>query len=447
MKSNSNSTFQCGAAEAEFTPAPGLALLGQMHARIASRKRDPLTANAVAYRQGRETVVLVAVDICILNDPFVRQTQQLFAKRTGLPAHKLLLHATHTHVAPTVFNLLTATADPGFVARAQRAILAAAARAVHNLAAVEIFSGTGQMDRMGWNRRAMFRDGSSRMYSDSTTPGFIGLEGPRDPALPVLCARDAGGAIKVVVVNFATHPNCVEGESFYSADLPGEVRRQLKALLGQKVVVVYLTGAAGNVAPSILDPLATPQPWRGETGLQRSGLYLAGETAKVIASAIHPLKTPVLRVLQTKLQIPLRPWPKPGAINDPFPWLKERPAHQRYYEAAKAEWPARTAQRNPVPVMVHVLRIGDTAFCTSPAELFVEHGLAIRRQSPARVTFISELTDGYCGYVPTKKAFTRGGYETWPAPTSLLAPSAGPQIIAGTGQLLRQAFRGRVTSG
>ena len=440
MKSNPKSKFCCGAAEAEFTPALGLTLLGQMHERIATRKRDPLTANAVAYRQGRETVVLVSVDICILNEPFVRQTQQLFAKRTGLPAAKLLIHATHTHVAPTVFDLLTAKANRGFVTRVQRAILDAAVRAVRNLAPVDIFSGTGQMDHMGWNRRAMFRDGSSRMYSDSETPGFIGLEGPRDPALPVLFARDTGGVIKVVVVNFATHPNCLEGESFYSADLPGEVRRQLKALLGPTVVVVYLTGAGGNVAPSILDPLEADQPWRGETGVRRSGLYLAGEAAKVIASATHPIKAPVLRVLQTKLQIPIRPWPKPGAINDPFPWCKERPDTRRYYEAAKAEWPERTAKRNPVPIMVNVIRVGDTAFCTNPSEFFVEHGLTIRKQSPARVTFVTELTDGYCGYVPTKKAFSRGGYETWPAPTSQLAPVAGKQITTATGRLLKKAF-------
>ena len=444
MKSKpTKSEFKCGAASAEFTPAPGLSLLGQMHERIATHKRDPLTANAVAFRQGRETVVLVAVDICILNDEFVQQTQALFAKRTGLPARQLLIHATHTHVAPTVFDLLTAKANRRFVVRVQQAILAAAARAVRDLDPVEVFSGTGQMNHMGWNRRAMFRDGSSRMYSDSETPGFIGLEGPRDPALPVLFARDANGAIKVVVVNFATHPNCLEGERFYSADLPGEVRRQLKALLGPEVVVVYLTGSAANVAPSILDPLEADQPWRGETGVQRSGLYLAGEAAKVIASATRPIQNPVLRVLQTKLGIPIRPWPKPGAINDPFPWIKKRPDTQRYYDAAKAEWPERAAKRNPVPVLVNVIRVGDTAFCTNPSEFFVEHGLAIRKLSPARVTFISELTDGYCGYVPTKKAFSRGGYETWPAPTSLLAPVAGPKIIAGTGQLLRKAFQAK----
>ena len=404
MKSKpTKSDFKCGAAAVEFTPPPGLTLLGQMYERIATHKRDPLTANAVAFRNGRETVVLVSVDICILNDPFVRQTQQLFVNRTGLPGAQLLIHATHTHVAPTVFDLLTAKANPRFVARVQQAILDAAGRAIRNLESAAVFSGTGQMDHLGWNRRAMFRDGSSRMYSDSETPGFI-------------------------------------GERFYSADLPGEVRRQLKALLGPEVVVVYLTGSAANVAPSILDPLEADQPWRGVAGLQRSGLYLAGEAAKVIASATRPIQAPVLRVLQTKLNIPVRPWPKAGAINDPFPWLKNRPDHQRYYDAAQAEWPDRLAQRNPVPVLVNVIRVGDTAFCTNPSEFFVEHGLAIRKLSPARVTFISELTDGYCGYVPTKKAFSRGGYETWPAPTSQLAPEAGPKIIAGTGQLLRKAF-------
>ena len=94
-----------------------------------------------------------------------------------------------------------------------------------------------------------------------------------------------------------------------------------------------------------------------------------------------------------------------------------------------------------MPVLVNVIRIGDTAFCTNPAEFFVEHGLAIRKQSPARVTFITELTDGYCGYVPTEKAFTRGGYETWPAPTSQLASVAGKQITTAAGRMLRTAFQ------
>lgn len=440
MKIKSPLAIQIGAAAAEFTPALGLTLLGQMHKRIARSKRDALTANAIAFRQGSGSVVLVSVDLCILPDSFVRQTQQLFAQRTGLPAACLLLHSTHTHVAPSVFPLLTAQADPRFVSAVQTAILHAATRAVHKLAPGEIFSGTGSMEHMGWNRRAMFKDGSSRMYSSSTDKAFIGLEGPRDPALPVLWVQDAKGTIQAIVVNFATHPNCLADESIYSADLPGEVRRQLQATFGPKVVVVYLTGAAGNTAPKILDPLDPTQPWLGETGIRRSGLYLASEVGKVMAGTTRPMTTPLLRLKQAVVNIPIRPWPKPGARIDPFPWLTEFPHHRKYYEAAKANWPQIIAAESPVCVTLNVIRIGDTALCTNSAELFVEFGLQIRQKTPARVTFISELTDGYVGYVPTLKAYRRGGYETWPAPTSKLAPSAGGKIVATTAMLLQQAF-------
>lgn len=413
----------CGAAEAAFTPKPGLTLLGQMHERIATHARDPLTANAIAFRQGRETVVIVSVDICMLNDPFVRRLQKQFP-------YRLLLHATHTHVAPTVFDLLTAKADPKFVKAVENAILDSARRAVQRLTPAEVFSGTGHMEQMGWNRRAMFKDGSTRMYGNSTEPGFIGMEGPRDPALPVLYVPG-----KAIVVNFASHPNSMEGETFYSADYPGEVRQRLKEWYGRDVVVVYLTGAAGNTAPSILDPFDQTQPWRHDAGAKRSGRYLAAEAARVIDSTLRPMPAPVLKVAQTKLQIPIRPWPKPGSINDPFSYLANwRPAVQ-HYENARTEWPPAN-----YPVALNVVRIGDTAICTNPAELFVEFGLEIRKHSPARVTFISELTDGYCGYVCTKKAYSRGGYETWPAPSSKLAHNAGPQFVTATRQLMKKLW-------
>ena len=70
----------------------------------------------------------------------------------------------------------------------------------------------------------------------------------------------------------------------------------------------------------------------------------------------------------------------------------------------------------------------------------MEFGLEIRRASPARVTMVSELTGGYCGYVPTRLAFARGGYETWPASTSQLVPEAGEEIVRATQELLAAAF-------
>lgn len=426
--------IQAGFAEVDFTPAPGLPLLGQMQQRIATGARDPLLCCGLALRQSETTIVIVAADIALLALPEIQTIQQQWHERTGLAGSTLLVHATHTHDAPASFSELMETADPDFVAALQNAILQCALQALEKLEPVEIFAGCGHMEQMGWNRRAMLEDGSSAMYAHSQTPGFIGMEGPRDPNLPVLFCRNARGEITGILLSFATHPNAIESATVYSADIPGAARRHLRKLFGENIGVVYLTGAAGNTAPSILDPFDPSHPWRGEAGLERSGLYLAGEAAKVIASTLAPMESPLLKMHSEVLQIPIRPWPQPDEPTYP------RSPDNLYYQRAEKEWPEYSRRNAQTETRVHVLRIGDAAICTNPAELFVEFGLEIRDHSPARVTFISQLTDGYIGYIPTELAFARGGYETWCAPSSKLDACAGSRIADATSSLLHEIF-------
>ncbi len=430
----SKSTFEAGFASVEYTPQLGLNLQGQMSPRVATEVRDPLSANAMALRQDDLTTVLVTLDLCMAHEDFVRETQLLFEKQHNIPAAHLLIHATHTHVAPSVHDLIGENeTSPQYVARIQEKLLEAAATAIKNLEPVQLFASCGHMEMMGWNRRAVFEDGTAKMYGHSEMPGFAGLEGPRDPQLPVLFAKNETGKISGVLVNFASHPNCIEGESRYSADYPGEVRRLISNTLdGAKVL--YLTGAAANTAPSILDPFDSSHPWRGEEGLIRSGRYLAGEALKTIAETIAPMGNPQLKLQQTTLQIPLKPWPK-----ESDPWYPQgRGAAEIYYERSKNEWPTLSQTPSLNRVNLNVLQMGDAILCTNPAELFVEYGLEIKKLSSAKVTFISELTDGYVGYVPTAKAYRGGGYETWPAPSSRLAQDAGDQIVEGTKVLIEK---------
>jgi hypothetical protein len=427
------SSLLAGFAEVDWTPPPGLPLLGQLHKRIANHARDPLCASAMAVQQSARMVVLVSVDIAILDEEFVRAVQLLWAELSGLSESTLLLHATHTHVAPAATSLLLETADSDFLAHLQSAILQTAKAALRKLEPVTVFAGSGQIDEMGWNRRAMFEDGSSRMYGHSQMPGFNGMEGPRDPALPVMWMKNALNETVGVLLNFSTHPNSIESACVYSADVPGEVRKNLKRVFGDALVVLYLTGACGNTAPSRLDPFDEREPWRGEDGLIRSGLYTAGEVLKTMAATIEPMASPIFSFSSQTIHIPLRAWPQPDEASHP------QSTHEYFVKAAR-DWPRRLKEENPVATRIHVLRIGDALICTNPAELFVEFGLQIRESSPARVTFVTELTDGYVGYVPTLKAFERGGYETWCALSSQLDKSAGDQIVRTTQQLSQQLF-------
>ena len=422
----------------DFTPEPGLSLAGQMHHRVGEQALDPLMAVAAFFGGDEGAVALVSVDICVLGNEFARETASLFSRETGLPEESLLIHATHTHAAPAVTPLLEAEPDPAFRDRVQSAILSAACTAVRSSRPAEVFSGTASLDGPGFNRRGMFADGTSRMYGHSQSPGYVGLEGPRDPALPVIWAKDETGNIAGMVIGFSTHPTSLEAIWAYSADIPGAVRRWIQDHVGWPIPVVYMTGPAGNTSPMLLDPWDERRPFSGDDGLARCGCVIGNAAlSKALGTESKPIGCPAVRCRTERLQIPIRPWPGPGDPTWPHPWDSAAAA---YYEISRTDWDRRTREENPVEVRVHAVRIGDTAICTSPAELFVEHGLAIRKDSPARTTLLAELTDGYVGYMPTRLAFDRGGYETWPAPSSQLIPDAGDLVVRSTVRMLRQLW-------
>jgi hypothetical protein len=317
----------------------------------------------------------------------------------------------------------------------------AVGRAISNREECTLFAGNGYLQQMGWNRRGMRRDGAAHMYWGSWREGFVGLEGPRDGGVGVIFARRANGKIKTVITSFSTHPNCVEGENYYSADIPGQVRKVLRGALGAEVDVIYLTGAAADTAPSIMeDNPQNIQPWRGEAGLERSGLYLGGEILKVIAEQLQPMQEPLLRHAHLCLHIPMRPWDEGADLSEFKAGMAE------FFANSRADWPRLLQEANPVAVNLHVLRLGDAAICFNPAELYVKFGLAMKQHSPAQVTLVAELTDGSCGYVPTPEAIRHGGYSATSASHTRLLPEAGWMMVESTRELLAQLFAESLTA-
>lgn len=424
-----------GTAWEEITPVEPIPLLGQQHARLGEYTHDPLTVNAVVFADTKQRVAVVSVDVCLLPEDLVRTLQRACALTSDIAAESVIITATHTHTAPSAVDDPVAVANPTFLARLEVAIAQSVQQAIDTLEECTLFAGTGVLDHLGWNRRGMRRNGSCQMYWGSWQADFVGLEGPRDGEVGVVVARKPDGQIKVVMSSFATHPTCVESEHFYSADLPGEVRRVLRAVLGPEVGVVYLTGTAGNTSPIIMEDNPNHvQPWRGEAGLVRAGAYLGGEILKVVAAQVQPIAEPILRHEHQGITIPMREW-------DTWADLSVIPENQlAFVERSRKDWPRLMREDNPVPTHVHVVRLGDVALCCNPAELFVEFGLAIKQRSPARVTLLAELTDGYIGYVPTPEAIRHGGYSALASSNTRLVADAGWIIVDQTETLLRQAF-------
>src|SRR5690348_10900352 len=108
-----------GTAWQDITPAEPIDLMGQLHIRKGARTRDSLTVNTVVLRSGGdggETIALISVDIGMLDDYFVRPLQREIASAHGLKPESIIIHSTHTHVAPCAMDYLIGAVDSKFMA-------------------------------------------------------------------------------------------------------------------------------------------------------------------------------------------------------------------------------------------------------------------------------------------------------------------------------------------
>jgi len=80
---------------------------------------------------------------------------------------------------------------------------------------------------------------------------------------------------------------------------------------------------------------------------------------------------------------------------------------------------------------LHVARLGDIAFATSPFELFLDFGLRIKARSCAVQTFLVQLACDCSGYLPTAKAIAGRGYGG-EAPSNKVGPEGGQVLVEET---------------
>ena len=96
----------------------------------------------------------------------------------------------------------------------------------------------------------------------------------------------------------------------------------------------------------------------------------------------------------------------------------------------------RTEFGQNLPMEVDAIRIDDnTAIVFLPHEIFVELGLAIKKASPFKHTFVVTLANDIDFYVPTKKAFAEGSYEVV---ASAVKPGSGEMLVESATALLHE---------
>jgi len=432
--------LKAGASQVNITPPVGTTLVGKWFARRSTGVNDELFANALVLDDGRTRLALVSCDVLSIGNTTKRGVRNIVGRETDIDPDNVFLCGTHTHSGPAIVSVLGTDADEAYTEHFMKMVAGSVQMANDRLGDASLGIGSGSAPGWAFPRRYWMKDGTVKMHPRKDDPEIIRAQGEADPELNVLYAKNEGGEVIAIMVNFACHATVVGFDTLISADYPGAIRDVIRKALGQNAVVLFGNGPCGDICQ--IDVENPKHREHGYAWRSRMGLALASEALRIVA-ATDPLAPEEvdLDIKKECLNIPIREIPgdklqeacrtlSNGSL-DPPPMIRE--------DVMRRELVLLAEQRDREPYAhaeLMAVRIANSAIMGIPGELFSDLGQKIKLASPWKPTFIIELANGCVGYIPTSEAFTGGGYETQLARSSKLIPEAGDIIVEEAIELL-----------
>ncbi|MBI5775143.1 MAG: neutral/alkaline non-lysosomal ceramidase N-terminal domain-containing protein [Verrucomicrobia bacterium] len=423
-------TLRAGAAAVDVTPKQfPLNMPGGFTANLATNAHDPLHSRALVLDDGKTTLAMVVVDNLGLASETTADAKALAAKRTGIPADRMLISSTHTHSGPSsnsresdkngfAYRQLLVEGIAESIVRAHAALRPAAVGASAHPLPDEVF-----------NRRWYLKPGRMPLnpygkldtvkMNPGTSPDVLERPaGPTDPDITVLSVQDPKRKQIALFANYSLHYVGGGPRGLMTADYFGEFARLMPSRLpgDGRLVAMMSNGTSGDINNI---PFLVNRPPREPFEQIRLVAAKAADTAWLAQRKIEKHDASArLGMVQREIVLKYRrptaeqvvSAKKVIAIKDPaekekLPRLAENYARNIINAAERKE--------DTITVILQAIRIGDFAVCGIPFETFVEIGLELKQRSPFPRTMVIGLANARHGYLPTPEHHLLGGYETW----------------------------------
>ena len=397
----SNASLTAGVGRVDITPNEPVVLAGSPTPKKSSSVNTRLYVKALVLSAGGRKLAIVTLDALKYPVNLVVQARGQIERTTGIPAGNVIICASHTHSGPLWGY---------YKDKLVTSITEAVALAARDLTPCRIGTSNGKAEGVAENRRVL-KDGQAwnRWQLAPSEAHKYPAEGPADPTFDVLALAGQDGRFKAVVYNFACHA-ANERASVVSADYPGDVQQYVEKHLGYEATTFFLTGACGDVNPIY------------SVSRDVFGEKLGAEILRCLGQ-LKFIARPVPWIETREEAMPGREHPEFREEEIALKW----PGQLEHYRATFDDMKNR--EKPAYQYFFTGIRIGDDfAIVTNANELFCGIGMSIKERSPFKYTMVAEQTNGAHGYVPTRKAFDGGGYETWFGEHSYLTTRAGEII-------------------
>lgn len=428
--------LKAGLATTDITPPKGARMCGYFTERLNTATHDPLQAKAVVFAQGDTRAALVFCDLIGVSAEVTAKVRAEAARRTGIPAENIMVAGTHTHTGPMFcgpirdrLHAKAAAANAGkdpaepidYPGLLVERIVVAVEKAAGAARPVRLEAGVvEQSPQISFNRRFHMKDGSVRFNPGQQNPDIVRAAGPIDPQVGVVLLRPLAsdkpwGCLTVFPLHLDT-----TGGTEYSADYPFYLEKTLRAEVGPDLVSLFGTGTCGDI--NHIDVKV-----KGHRGAPDIGAILA----KTVLAAVPTLKPvePALAVRKATYDAPLHRFTPEELAKAEKDFAGIETGKVPFLELVRACTVLDLHDRkvSSIPLDVQVFRLGnDLAVVALPGEVFAELGLAIKKASPFKHTLVIELANDNPAYVPTRKAFEEGSYETV---NSRCVPGTGEKLV------------------
>lgn len=486
-----------GWAETDITPTQKIALAGEFFERATNDVETPITITALAIEANGEQTIFCSCDIVVITSELVECVRERI-KNANINKSNIIVSSVHIHnsytyrrnsplkKAPSLrsSNMLKAfmpadceyipevestdvmTSDEAFEFLAD-AIAKTVDSAWENRAVGGYAPGFGRA-AVGMNRRALYSDGSAKMWGDVDTATFTALEGGNDSGIEMLFIYDENQKMTGVVANIACPAQVMEQRSIISSDYWGKVKILLREKYGEDFMLLPICSAAGDQCPRDLvrwvepeTPIKDPNVIRNSPKFRNAdpSMFDVKGTWKIGKRVFNEIEMAIEEINEIKqcaefkhstktISLPLRrvtDAEKIASENRIREFFKGR-TKLNYMDSAELYVHTGTLQRyeaqeycNTVDCEIHAVRLGNIVFATNPFELYLDYGNQIRARSAAAQTFIAQLTNGSLSYLPTKKAQEAGHYGAYVS-SGYVGYEGGELLVSETLDMINDLF-------
>ena len=443
--------IKAGFFESDITPSI-IGMPNSTHKNIST----PLSITAGVWQTEAAKVAIVGADLIMLSAPLLDRARAVLKQRIGLDL--LVFGASHTHesgpcvdwyAAPDEVDRFTelepavraelrkdaSVSDPDYMRLIERRLVDAVVCAAARVEEVRLIMGKNLVEDVAYSRRYRMKDGFTVTHAGKGNPDIVDYAGPVDKELVTLAAVNRRDEVIGMIINFACHAQVSGGAVGYSADYPYYMREMLKKNLNPRLVPVFLNGCCGDV--TWIDSLST-EPYRCGIKWANTLGQRVGFGALDVVNREEPVEFDVIKYASEDLSLNYREITEEryardlAAVRERYqPDFKGRLGFMEFLKGRDTIWMRRRIGQNPKLVCnISGVQIGNLLLVTNPTECFAQIGLDIKAASPFEHTMVSELTNGYLGYLPTADVFGPhgGGYEGCLSAASFLEKDAWRKV-------------------